>query len=94
MRFISRFTAGGRYEQVKEAFQNGCCYWFAFILLNRFPKDSRLVYDEVENHFAAEIGGVVFDISGDITGQYDMQPWVALDDEALRRRLIRDCILF
>lgn len=92
LEFISRFTLDGKYDQVIEAFSFGCCYWFAFILHIRFPAE--LMYDEVANHFAAEINGVLYDITGDITGKYDMKPWKDVDDELLRSRIIRDCILF
>ena len=93
LEFISRFTLDGKYDQVIEAFTCGCCYWFAFILCTRFMP-AKLMYDEVANHFAAEIDGVPYDITGDITGKYDMKPWIDIDDELLRSRIIWDCILF
>lgn len=94
LKFVSRFTSDGKFDQVKTTFTSGCCYWFAFVLLCRFPDDSRIVYDEVENHFATEIDGKVYDITGEITGKYNMRPWTDLQDDLLRDRIYRDCILF
>lgn len=93
LQFISRFTSNGQYEQVEEAFTCGCCYWFAFILISRFP-NSTLMYDEIENHFAVMIDGVIYDITGDVTEKYEMSPWEDLGDDLLRARIVRDCILF
>ena len=89
--FISRFHLS---QFVDEVFTCGCCYWFAYILCSRFPGKSRLMYDPVANHFAAEIYGRSYDITGDITDQYALIPWDSLDDTAHRNRVIRDCILF
>lgn len=33
-------------------------------------------------------------ITGDVTEKYQVEPWDALDDELLKKRVIRDCILF
>lgn len=91
--FISRFTNNSSREQVIDTFSNGCCFWFAFILHNRFP-DSTIVYDQIQNHFGCKIAGVVFDISGDVTSQYDWEVWENMDDELLVSRIYRDCINF
>lgn len=34
-RFIERFTEHG--PQVERCFCHGCCYWFAWVLTERFP---------------------------------------------------------
>lgn len=34
------------------------------------------------------------DITGDVTEKYQVKPWDALDDELLKKRIVRDCILF
>ena len=68
LRFIrdfKRFDTG----QVTRTFTNGYCYWFAFILHNRFP-DSEIVYYHAGNHFACRIGKRIFDVTGDITDQH------------------------
>ena len=65
-RFIERFTEHG--PQVERCFCHGCCYWFAWVLTERFP-GAEVVYDALSNHFAAQIGERVYDITGDVTGR-------------------------
>ncbi len=89
-KFLDRFHES---KGVNKVFTNGCCYWFAFILHSRF-EDSRLMYDQIENHFATQINGRLYDITGDVTEKYNMEPWDELDDELLKSRIIRDCVLF
>ena len=89
--FIRRFHLG---KSIDEVFTCGCCYWFAFILCQRFQNRSRLMYDQVGNHFMAEIDGRLYDITGDVTGKYDAEPWDEFADELHKRRIIRDCIMF
>ena len=36
LNFINRFTSNGTRKEVIDCFQNGCCYWFAYILLKTF----------------------------------------------------------
>lgn len=52
------------------------------------------MYDPVANHFAAEIDGVVYDITGDVTERYNMVPWDSYGDDIHKLRIVRDCILF
>lgn len=93
--FLSRFTNNGQFQQVENAFTNGCCYWMAYILAERFRADDAVImYDEVMNHFGTMVDGVVYDITGDVTGFYDWHPWSELEDDALRFRITRDCINF
>lgn len=90
--FIGRFR---EHDSVIDTFCFGCCYWFALILSERFKKDSAVImYDEVENHFGVMVHGVVYDITGDVTNDYNWIPWSSLDDDLLRSRIIRDCIMF
>lgn len=90
--FIKRFHD---YEKTDDTFQFGCCYWFAFILYRRFLREgAKIMYDQVENHFGTMVSGKVYDITGDVTGKYDWEPWEKLDDELLKERIIRDCIMF
>ena len=74
LRFIrdfKRFDTG----QVTRTFTNGYCYWFAFILHNRFP-NSEIVYYSAGNHFACKIGNRIFDVTGDITNKnLFFEPW-------------------
>ena len=102
MRFIARFTQCGRNQGVIEAFTSGCCYWFAYILLERFydidawNEDVELMYDQVENHFGCRIDGVVYDITGDVTDKYNWETWISVvnKDELHAERIIRDCVDF
>ena len=91
LNFIERFHLD---DGVDIVFTRGCCYWFAAILCERFPEQSRLMYDQIENHFVVEIEGRLYDITGDVTDEYDVTPWDELDDDLLKRRIIRDCIMF
>lgn len=98
-RFTDRFTGNGTRQEVINTFSNGCCYWFAKILTERFRSDTPycwLMYDEVANHWGAHIEGHVFDITGDVTYSYNWRKWdiVMYEDELLTERLFRDCILF
>ena len=52
------------------------------------------MYDQVENHFMTEIDGRLYDITGDVTGKYDAEPWDELDDELLKQHIERACIMF
>lgn len=93
--FIHRFTDNNQNTAVIEKFQCGCCYWFAEILCERFFLESaRIVYDVVANHFAAQIQGRAYDITGDVTDQYNFVDWNLYDDEIHRSRIIRDCVYF
>ena len=91
--FLKRFRFS---ENITDVFSNGCCYWFAKILYDRFTltHGATLMYDEVENHFGTKIDGRVYDITGDVTFKYEWKPFSDVDDELLRARIIRDCIMF
>ena len=49
---------------------------------------------QTSNHFGTKINGRVYDITGDVTFKYEWKPWSEVDDELLRARIIRDCIMF
>lgn len=53
-----------------------------------------MMYDQIENHFVTEIDGRMYDITGDVTGKYNVEPWDELDDSSLKKRIVRDCIMF
>ena len=90
--FINRFH---EHETTDDTFQFGCCYWFAFILCRRFLREgAKIMYDQVENHFGTMIFGKVYDITGDVTAKYRWEPWGKLDDDLLKTRIVRDCIMF
>lgn len=90
------------YSPVIDCFTQGCCYWFAFILKERFQ--GKIVYDPVIGHFACQIGSSVYDIKGNIDKQYgpgffkwhDWDNWEIYADKqpsSARTRVIEDCIL-
>lgn len=89
--FIKHFHDTG--QNITDVFTMGCCYWFALILHIRFP-NSTIMYDPIQNHFATMIGDRLFDITGDITNQYQVIAWEDFPDDLERKRIIKQCILF
>ena len=47
---------------LENTFSYGYCYWFAFILMNRF--NGELYYLPIENHFITKINNSFYDIKG------------------------------
>lgn len=92
--FIARFRNLSDTDEIVDVFTRGCCYWFAFILCERFG--GAMMYDPVANHFAAGIGGRIYDITGDVTEKMNAVPWAtyAADDDVHRKRIEKYCILF
>ena len=91
-------TAYTLYSPVIDCFTQGCCYWFAFILKERFQ--GKIVYDPV----IGQIGCNVYDIRGNIDKQYgpgffnwhDWDTWEIYANNqpsGARTRVIKDCIL-
>ena len=99
LNFIARFTNQGKKTEVIDTFSNGCCYWFASILWDRFCSDPvYIVYDPIINHWACCIDYRIYDITGDITDneEYRWEDWnrFMYQDTSLAKRLYRDCINF
>lgn len=92
-RFISRFQTTSPSKNIIEVFTCGCCYWFAHILCDRFS-GAKMMYDCIENHFATEINGRLYDITGDVTGKYHVIPWSEFEDELEKERIIKYCVNF
>lgn len=88
--FLKRFHCD---RDIDVVFTSGCCYWFAVILHQRFP-DSRIMYSIIDNHFAAEIDGRLYDVTGDVTGKYDVVPWDSFKNTNHGAKIIRDCVNF
>lgn len=92
--FIKQFRDFG--NDVTDCFSNGMCWHFTTILRSRFPRDSRIVYDSIINHFATEIDGRIYDITGDITDndEYHWEYWESFiyKDPRHTERIRRDCI--
>lgn len=86
--FISYFN------ESRNLFLNGMCYYFALILKERFGGE--ICYSPVDNHFFSRIGNRLYDASGDVTDIYTVFiPW----DEYINidpihaDRIIKSCIL-
>lgn len=77
---------------------SGNCYWFAHILLGRFPQ-LELYYYPIDNHFVVGDGtGAYYDWTGVVDQSlYSGAPllWSEMDnyDTNVKNRVIRDCIL-
>ena len=80
-----------QFRGAQDTFLHGCCYWFAEILESRF--NGLKMYHPVLNHFACEIDGKLFDVSGEIDPK-GYEDWYMFTgkDELLTERIIRDCI--
>ena len=103
LNFINRFTSNGTRKEVIDCFQNGCCYWFAYILVKRFEDfylpQSKIYYDEIANHFGYydQEANCVYDITGDVTNKYN---WELSFEEVINKdllhakRIVRDCIKY
>lgn len=92
-RFLDRFHISDC--NIETVFTSGACYWFAFILYNRFIRHGATVmYASVDDHFGTKVFGRVYDITGDVTDKYDWRPWLEFNDDAEKSRIIRDCIMF
>lgn len=94
--FIWQFRKFG--SDVADAFSNGMCFHFTTILRHRFGCGwCTIMYDQVANHFATQIEGRLYDITGDITDdpEYHWERWsdVRKKDPALAKIIRRDCIL-
>lgn len=91
LNFIKSFTDFG--EAIRDCFSCGNCYWFANILQQRFG--GYIVYDIVANHFGCDIANIVYDITGDVTDEYDWEDWIFLVnhyDPLVINHIYRDCI--
>lgn len=91
--FIEHFHKISKTDDITEVFTCGCCYWFTYILCGRFPQ-AKMMYDPVINHFVAQIGDKLYDITGDVSDKYDVVSWDDYYDEMEKERIIRDCVNF
>ncbi len=96
--FIGRFSNDGLQERVQviDTFLFGCCWWFAFILKSRFEREypCEIVVNYVANHFACRINGSVYDITGRRADDGKWERWDDCTDDALKERIIEQCIMF
>ena len=90
--FIEQFRKLG----AENCFSNGMCWHFTLILRSRVGWENQIMYDPIVNHFATEIDGHIYDITGDISqdANYHWQPWMTYSqlDSLETSRIRRDCI--
>lgn len=67
--FIKDFRNYETGKEIIERFTQGYCYWFAYILINRFP-DGEIYYNTM-NHFVFKYNNRLYDITGDCTDKWD-----------------------
>lgn len=93
LNFIKRFQNEGTIK----AFTEGCCYYFAIILISRFclNESDNLMYHPIDNHFAVKINKKLYDITGEIDDNgFEYWSDFLVKDELLTKRIFRDCIDF
>ena len=93
--FIWQFRKFG--SDVADAFSNGMCFHFTTILRHRLGCGwCTIMYDQVANHFATQIEGRIYDITGDITDdpKYKWERWTTVRSRDWRHteRILRDCV--
>ena len=92
--FIRQFRDFG--NDVVYCFNSGMCFHFAWILKARFGPGPEVVYDPIINHFACQIDGRIYDITGDITDDcdYKWETWATFKqkDQKETMRIVRDCV--
>ena len=91
--FIQKFHNEGTIK----TFTEGCCYWFAHILCERFRSydvSTSLAYNQIKGHFAAIINGRFYDITGEIPSSYEWDTWESFKQKEpmYAQTVIRDCI--
>ena len=90
--FISKFQNEGTIK----TFTEGCCYWFARILKERFH--GIIMYNSVDNHFASLIDTHLYDITGNISDKIEIcDSWYEWDeykklDSLETERIYKYCI--
>lgn len=72
-------------QYIQYTFYHGYCYWFAFILAERFKGEIWFNPDIV--HFAAKINNILYDIYGvvtvgqnPITGKDESDKWISWEE--------------
>lgn len=94
LQFISKFQT----PETRKVFTQGCCYWFAKILADRFI-DTAIIYNPVLGHFGTEVGGLMYDIEGLFdgdkicTGQWYYWDSYSNVDQLDYDRVVQYCVL-
>ena len=80
-----------KFESAQQLFMEGRCYWFAFILKERF--DGKMMYNQIMNHWACLIDNQLYDATGQIDSEgFYVWPDVVTNDDLLYNRLVAQCI--
>lgn len=81
------------FSSVRDFFMHGYCYWFAVILVNRFPSGV-IYYLPIQNHFVVLVDERWYDASGFATVTEIPMMWDLYKqfDELEASRIERDCI--
>lgn len=95
---VLEFIRNFQNEGTIQTFTEGCCYWFAYILVERFKSEAvsaNIWYNQILGHFATVIDGVLYDITGELELTFDWYIWEHwLEQEPVYGQVvIRDCIL-
>lgn len=92
LEFIKKFQSPSNEVLFKEC----ACYWFSLILHERFDYSS-IYYNPDIVHFATEIDGILYDISGivedDEDRYYDFQRYMEDTSQSEIDTIIENCIL-
>lgn len=91
-KFLCQFHSDNSSNSV---FTKKCCYWFAVILFGRFIRDgATIMYDKNKNYFGTKIHDRVYDITGDITEEFEWESWTSIEDTNDKQIIIRNHIMF
>lgn len=82
--FIRQFRIPG----AEKLFGTEMDLYFAHILQSRFGWDGNFVYNRVADHFACEIDGTVYDITGDVSKSGKWEYWPLYSIDATERKEI------
>lgn len=88
---ILEFIKVFRSPETEELFTNCACFWFASILLLRFPK-SEIMYNPETVHFATKIKGNLYDITGKLEDTEGYVAWHHYNGDDFEE-VHKDCIL-
>lgn len=77
-----------------EKFLNGLCYWFSYILKERFP-DGEIWYDQIMNHFYFVYNEDAYDVTGLVYLPLSAIKWSEYKDydELNYQRVVKYCVL-
>lgn len=81
-----------RWRGTDARWNSGNCYWFALILIKRFPY-LKMYYLPIQGHFIAGDGKKFYDIGGEVHSSKDLisLDFIYMNDPNWYYRLMRDC---